>query len=116
MIFKLNENETVELKYSFRSAVYFETITGHNLDFTKMSQNDLITLFYCVVIASLQKANKPVITMLAFMNCIDDYNDGEKCIIDFSNWYVQTITAQYEVLNSMGDEKKQTKKGKKKTN
>jgi len=115
MLFKINENETVELKYSFRSSVYFESITGHNLDFTKMSQNDLITLFYCVVIASLQKAKKPVITMLDFMDAIDE-NDGEKCIIDFSNWYVQTITAQYEVLNSMGDEKKQAKTGKKKTN
>lgn len=114
MKIKIN-NEEIELVYSFRSAVYFEQITGHNLDFTKMSQNDLITLFYCVVIASLQKAKKPVITMLDFMDAIDE-NDGEKCIIDFSNWYVQTITAQYEVLNSMGDEKKQTKTGKKKTN
>lgn len=114
MKLKIN-NEEIELVYSFRSAVYFEQIAGHNLDFTKMSQNDLITLFYCVVIASLQKAKKPVITMLDFMDAIDE-NDGEKCIIDFSNWYVQTITAQYEVLNSMGDEKKQTKTGKKKTN
>ncbi len=114
MKIKIN-NEEIELVYSFRSAVYFEQIAGHNLDFTKMSQNDLITLFYCVVIASLQKAKKPVITMLDFMDAIDE-NDGEKCIIDFSNWYVQTITAQYEVLNSMGDEKKQTKTGKKKTN
>lgn len=114
MKIKIN-NEELELVYSFRSAVYFEQIAGHNLDFTKMSQNDLITLFYCVVIASLQKAKKPVITMLDFMDAIDE-NDGEKCIIDFSNWYVQTITAQYEVLNSMGDEKKQTKTGKKKTN
>ena len=80
-----------------------------------MSQNDLITLFYCVVIASLQKAKKPIITMLDFMDAIDE-NDGEKCIVDFSNWYVQTITAQYEVLNSMGDEKKQTNTDKKKTN
>ena len=114
MKIKIN-NEEIELVYSFRSAVYFEQIAGHNLDFTKMSQNDLITLFYCVVIASLQKAKKPVITMLDFMDAIDE-NDGEKCIIDFSNWYVQTITAQYEVLNSMGDEKKQTNTSKKKTN
>ena len=114
MKIKIN-NEEMELVYSFRSAVYFEQIAGHNLDFTKMSQNDLITLFYCVVIASLQKAKKPVITMLDFMDAIDE-NNGEKCIIDFSNWYVQTITAQYEVLNSMDDEKKQTNTGKKKTN
>ena len=114
MKIKINKEE-IELVYSFRSALYFEQIAGHNLDFTKMSQNDLSTLFYCVVIASLQKAKKPVITMLDFMDAIDE-NNGEKCIIDFSNWYVQTITAQYEVLNSMDDEKKQTNTGKKKTN
>ena len=44
MKLKIN-NEEIELVYSFRSAVYFEQIAGHNLDFTKMSQNDLITLF-----------------------------------------------------------------------
>lgn len=114
MTLKIND-ENIELAYSFRSAVYFEQIAGHNLDFNKMSPNDLIILFYCVVIASLQKAKKPVITMLDFMDAIDE-NNGEKCIIDFSNWYVQTITAQYEVLNSMEDEKKQTNTGKKKTN
>lgn len=114
MKLKIN-NEEIELVYSFRSAVYFEQVAGHNLDFTKMSQNDLITLFYCVVIASLQKAKKPVITMLDFLDAVDE-NDGEKCIVEFSNWYVQTITAQYEVLNSMNNDKKQTKTSKKKTN
>lgn len=115
MKLKIN-GEEIELIYSFRSAVYFEQIAGHNLDFTKMSQNDLITLFYCVVIASLQKAKKPVITMLEFMDVIDD-NLGEKCIVEFSNWYVQTITAQYEIINSMeDDQKKPAKRSKKKTN
>lgn len=114
MKLKIN-NEELELVYSFRSAVYFEQIAGHNLDFAKMSQNDLITLFYCVVIASLQKAKKPIISMLDFLDAIDD-NNGEKCIVDFSNWYVKTVTAQYEVLNSMEDDKKPAKTSKKKTN
>ena len=117
MIFKLNENETVELKYSFRSAIYFEQITNKNVDFQNFTANDLITLFYSVVIASLQKANKPVITMLAFMDCIDDYNGGEKCLVEFSNWYAEIVKAQYEVLDSTltDKEKKEKPKGKKKT-
>jgi hypothetical protein len=116
MLFKINENKEVELKYSFRSAVYFEQIAGHNLDLANMSQNDLITLFYCVVIASLQKAKEPIITMLAFMDCIDDYNGGEKCIIDFGNWFVDVMKAQYEVINSNEDAKKVKNNSKKKTN
>ena len=66
MIFKLNENETVELKYSFRSSIYFEQITGKNVDFQNFTANDFITLFYSVFIASLQKANKPVITIFLY--------------------------------------------------
>ena len=117
MIFKLNENETVELKYSFRSAIYFEQISGHNIDFNKLTAQDLLNLFYSVVIASLQKANKPIITMLAFMDCIDDYNGGDKCIIDFSNWYVDVMRKEFELLESTQSEnekkeKKPTKKNK----
>ena len=104
MIFKLNENESVELKYSFRSAIYFEQITNHNLDFSNMTQNDLLILFYSVVVASLQKANKPVITMLAFMDCIDDYNGGEQCLLDFANWYVDIMKKEFELLDSTTEE------------
>lgn len=116
MSFKLNENETVELKYSFRSAIYFEQIANKNIDFSNFTSNDLITLFYSVVIASLQKAKKPVITMLAFMDCIDDYNDGDKCILEFSNWYTGIVKAQYEALDSVTPENEKTEKpkGKKK--
>lgn len=118
MLFKINENKEVELKYSFRCSIYFEQITGHNLDLGNLSQNDLITLFYCVVIASLQKSKESIITMLDFLDAIDDFNNGEKCIIDFGNWFVNILQAQYEVLNSEDEkEKKPVKKtGKKKTN
>lgn len=116
MLFKLNDNKEVELKYSFRSSIYFEQITGHNLDLANMSQNDLISLFYCVVIASLQKAKEPIITMLDFLDAIDDFNNGEKCIIDFGNWFVDVMKAQYEVLNSNEDVKKVNNNSKKKTN
>ena len=115
MLFKLNDNKEVELKYSFRSSIYFEQITGHNLDLANMSQNDLISLFYCVVIASLQKAKEPIITMLDFLDAIDDFNNGEKCIIDFGNWFVDVMKAQYEVLTDEND-KKPKNVSKKKTN
>ena len=116
MIFKLNENETVELKYSFRSAIYFEQITNKNIDLSNLTNNDIITLFYSVVVASLQKAKKPVITMLAFMDCIDDYNGGDKALINFANWYVEVLKGQFELMESMDDdtEKQDTKKKKKK--
>lgn len=113
MKLKIN-NEEIELIYSFRSSIYFEQITGHNIDFTNLTANDLLSLFYSVLIASLQKAKKPIISMLDFMDIIDD-NGGDKILLEFSNWYVQILQTQYEILNSEED-KKPKKVSKKKTN
>ena len=95
MKLKIKGNE-IELVYSFRSGIYFESITGHNLDFSNMSGNDLISLFYAVVVASLQKAKEPIVSMLDFMDAIDD-DGGEQCLLEFSNWYVEQLKAQYEI-------------------
>ena len=106
MKLKINEEE-LELVYSFRSNIYFEQIQGHSLDFTKLTGNDLATLFYCIVIASLQKAKKPIITMLEFLDVVDD-NGGDKCLIEFSNWYINMIKAQYEVSSADKEDKEDT--------
>lgn len=103
MTLKIN-NEDITLLYSFRSSLYFEQIAGHNLDFNTLTANDLVTLFYSVTIASLQKAKKPIITMIDFLDVIDD-NGGEKCLTDFTTWYVDVLKAQYEVLAQEEDNK-----------
>ena len=103
MTLKIN-NEDITLLYSFRSSLYFEQIAGHNLDFNTLTANDLVTLFYSVTIASLQKAKKPIITMIDFLDVIDD-NGGEKCLTDFTTWYVEVLKAQYEVLAQEEDNK-----------
>lgn len=103
MTLKIN-NEDITLVYSFRSSLYFEQIAGHNIDFNTLTANDLVTLFYSVTIASLQKAKKPIITMIDFLDVIDD-NGGEKCLTDFTTWYVDVLKAQYEVLAQEEDNK-----------
>lgn len=115
MKIKLNETEELELVYSFRSNIYFEQIQGKTIDFTNFTSNDLITLFYCVFLSSLQKAKKPTISMMDFMDIIDD-NGGEKCIVDFSNWYVDILQKEFEVMNSMSDDKEEQKTDSKKKN
>lgn len=106
MKLKIN-GEEIELIYSFRSNMYFEQITGHSVDFSNLNSQDLITLFYCNVISSLQKAKKPTISMVDFLDAIDD-NDGEKCILDFSQWYVKEIQNQYEILESTEEKEDKT--------
>lgn len=106
MILKIN-NEDLELIYSFRSSIYFEQISNHALDFNNFTSNDLLTLFYCTVIASLQKKKKPIISLDDFMDVIDD-NGGDKCIYEFSKWYIKTMKAQYDVSDA--DLEKEEKK------
>ena len=95
MILKIN-NENIELTYSFRINVYFEQITNHSIDFNNFTANDLLNLFYCTVYATLQKAKKPVISMNDFLDIIDD-NGGDKCLLKFSNWFIETMKAEYSI-------------------
>ena len=101
MKFKINNYE-LELTYSFRIMVYYEQISGHSLDPKNFNTNDLITLFYSAVISSLQKERRPIISMIDFLDAIDD-NGGEKCLMNFSDWYESIIKAQYELLTSTSD-------------
>ena len=52
--------------------------------------------------------------MLDFLDVVDD-NGGEKCLVDFSNWYIAIMKAQYELLTEEKEDKeKPLKEGKKK--
>lgn len=100
----------IELAYSFRINVYYEQMTEHALDFKNMTAQNLVQLFYCTFITSLQKVNRPICTFLEFLDIIDE-NGGEMALVDFSNWYVTTMQAQYELMNSLrGDEPEEEKK------
>ena len=112
MILKLNENENIELKYSFRSSIYFETISGHNLDLNNLTGNDLMILFYSVFVASLQKEKKPIIDMMQFMDIIDD-NGGDKCIYDFGQWYIEQVQIQWGLEEDPEEKTEIDVKGKK---
>ena len=101
-------NKELELVYSFRANVYFEQIQNKNIDFANLNANDVITLFYCYFLASLQKAKEPTVDMLTFLDIIDD-NGGEKCISEFGAWLIKVMQAQYEVIGSMSNEEQSPK-------
>lgn len=110
MIFKINEKTSVELKYSFRINIYFEQVAGYSINYTNMSSNDVMNLFFCCVEASLQKAKLPLITMEEFMDAIDDHNGGERIIIDFANWFIEQVQKQYDILMSTEGDPNEVKK------
>lgn len=107
MKLKLNEKDELELVYSFRTMIYFENIQGKTIDFEpgKFTTNDLLVLFYCVFITSLQKAKKPIIPMTDFLDIID-LNNGEQSLIEFANWFTDIMTSQNDLANSLSDEEK----------
>ena len=104
MKIKLLNGEELELVNSFRVFMYFEEIAQHSLDFSNLTSNDLLILFYSVFISSLQKAKKSIITYLEFLDIIDE-NGGDRCVLEFTNFYIDLIKKQYSVLEDMQEEK-----------
>lgn len=96
---KINfEGRTYAMHYSFRIGMLFEEIQNKNIDFSHLTQMDLITLFYAAFLATLQyhKVNNNV-KFEDFMNWVDD-NGGEQLIIDFTNWYVDALKQQAQIM------------------
>lgn len=92
------EGRTYALHYSFRIGMLYEQIQGKSIDFTNLNQFDIIILFYSTFISTLQyhKVNHHM-KLEDFMNWIDD-NGGEKMIVDFSNWYIEALRQQYDLV------------------
>ena len=100
------QDKEIELLYSFRANIYFEQLQGKNVDFQNFSSNDMIMLFYCIFISTLQKNKMPIVSFTDFLDIIDD-NEGDKCLIDFANWYVNILKNEYVIVSDInGDNKK----------
>lgn len=92
------ENQELELHYSFRMALMYEQIQNKSIDFANLKMEDIVVLFFAAVVSTLQY-NKIANTMKYedFLNWIDD-NGGEKILIEFTNWYVEQVQRQYDLM------------------
>lgn len=98
MKIKLNEKE-YELRYSFRMMMIYEQIAGKTLDWQNLTTQDLVILFYATVIATLQyNKNSTPLKYDDFLNWIDD-NGSDMLLVEFANWYAETVTHQAELVN-----------------
>ena len=93
------EGRSYALHYSFRIGMLYEQIQEKSIDFSHLNQLDLITLFYATFLATLQyhKVNHNV-KFEEFMNWIDD-NGGEQLILEFTNWYIDSLTYQAKLMS-----------------
>ena len=78
--------KTISLKYSLRAMMMYENITGGTL--TPSSLTDVITFFYCVVLASSMDYS---LQMEQFIDWLDEHPDT---LNEFGEWLQVVVTNQ----------------------
>lgn len=76
------KNTEINLKYSFRSLMLYENITGKTLE--PKGVIDIITYFYCVIISSTKDID------LSFEEFIDWVDEHPTMVVQFGSWLIQT--------------------------
>ena len=83
MTININEKE-ITLKYSLRAMMMYENITGGTLAPTSLT--DVITFFYCVVVASSLNYE---LQMDNFIDWLDEHPDT---LNDFGEWLQNVVS------------------------
>ena len=82
---KVNINTTdVELKYSFRSLMFYEKINGET--FAPKGLNEMIMFFYSTVVSSNYNIN------LDFEDFVEWLDENPEKLTEFSEWLMKIMT------------------------
>ena len=95
------KNKEIELKYSFRSMMIYEKITGGS--FNPKGITEILIYLYSSILASDKNID---LTFEEFMDWIDD---NPQVITEFSTWLTSILTKN-SVLNDGGVDSSTTKK------
>lgn len=79
-------DKTISLKYTLRAMMMYENITGGTL--TPSSLTDVITFFYCVVLASSMDYS---LQMEQFIDWLDEHPET---LNEFGEWLQTVVTNQ----------------------
>lgn len=105
------KNHEIELVYSIRTNILYESILGKSLKFEELSQIDNLSyLFYANILSTLQ-ANKVQIDVSwdDFIEYVDA-NGGIKLLGDYAVWLAEQMNIQVGLYNE--EEKEATDKAK----
>lgn len=83
------KDQEITLKYSFRSLIIFEEITGKTLTVPE-SLKDILILFYSVILASA-KGSLQDWTWDNFMDWLDE---NPEITVEFTNWLKDVLETQ----------------------
>lgn len=84
--------------YGLRTEIIYENKFNKSLDLVNMTTKTLGDLFYCVVLANLEKRKLEPITEEEFLTAIEDENQGDMTLMHLWIWYVKTKQAQNDLL------------------
>ena len=112
MTVKIQEKK-IELKLSIRAYIYYENSLNKNFDPKDLSTFiNLITFFYCVLIASAKKDNIDLsITFDELMGWLDE-NGGEEFLVKFVDWFIEERNKSLELARNNEDKISDTDKKK----
>ncbi len=91
MTININDKD-ITLKYSLRAMMMYENITGGTL--TPTSLTDVITFFYCVVVASSMDYS---LQMDTFIDWLDEHNDT---LNEFGEWLQHVVANNNKLKNA----------------
>lgn len=83
------KDKEIELKYSLRSMILFENVTGET--FNPKTFTDILTFFYCVVISSSKDYT------IKFEEFIDYVDSNIEILNEFSEW-METVVSVNDTL------------------
>ena len=105
---KINiKDQEIEMKYSFRSLIIFEEITGKTMT-TPDTLKDILILFYSVVLSSA----KGSLQDFTWDNFIDWLDDNPEKTVEFTQWLKDVLETQNNITekNAKEVEKKTRRK------
>ena len=83
------KDQEIEMKYSFRSLIIFEEITGKTLTVPE-SLKDILILFYSVILGSA----KGSLQDWTWDNFMDYLDENPEITVEFTNWLKDVLETQ----------------------
>lgn len=94
-------NQDVELKINMKTFLLYENIT--DTSFTAKSMTDLLTFFYCIVVASMDNYS------LTFDSFLDWVNDNPDHLNEIYKWIIDSQNNQSKLSGQNSISVKKTK-------
>lgn len=111
------KGQEIDLRYTLRTNVLYETIMGKALDYTALEQITVVgTLFYANILATLQ-ANK-IEMNISYDEYMDwlDQNNGLQKLNEYATWLSEQLQMQFKLIPTKEEVEEVVTKKKRKKN